>query len=89
MRSVLPARLVVDLPTWVGDQILTLPAVDRLVRANRAQMTVLNVRPPLERLFAELFDRVQVETSRRRAFPLMTARRLCRHRGRFDVGVTF
>ncbi len=33
--STLPARLLVDLPNWLGDLIHTLPALEQLVQANR------------------------------------------------------
>ena len=80
---------MVDLPTWVGDQVLTLNAVQRLVEANASAATVLHARPSMRRLLEVLFPAVQVVTSRRRASPVTMAYRLCRHGGRFAVGITF
>ena len=41
----LPGRLVVDLPNWVGDQALAMPAVARVADANRLGDTVFHTRP--------------------------------------------
>ncbi len=41
MRSPFPAALLVDLPNWVGDVVLAMPAVRALQRANRGGETVL------------------------------------------------
>ncbi len=87
-RRSLPGRLLVDLPNWVGDVIMTLPAVGRLAEANSAGTTVLHCRPPVERLLAELFPTATVIASTRRASPLGSALRLTRG-GRFGLAVTF
>ena len=84
----LPGRLLVDLPNWVGDVIMTLPAVGRLIEANAGGATVLHCRPPVERLLAELFPSTTVVASTRRASPLGSALRLTRG-GRFGLAVTF
>jgi heptosyltransferase II len=79
---------LVDLPNWVGDQVMAMPVVARLVGAGRGGAVVLHCRPPMRRLLADLFPSAEVIASARRASPLAVARRLCRERGRFDVGVT-
>jgi heptosyltransferase-2 len=88
MGAVFPARLVVDLPNWVGDQVMALTAVHRLVNANRDGGTTLHVRPPVRRMFELLFPAASTLASRVKESPFLVARRLCRSGGRFDVGVT-
>jgi heptosyltransferase-2 len=88
MRRTLPARLLVDLPSWVGDQVIALPAVWRLVEANTGGETVLHTRPTLRRFLALVFPETQVLASVHRSSPLTSARHLCRKRDRFDVAVT-
>jgi len=83
-----PTRLLVDLPNWVGDQVMAMPAVRRLVDGNRGGETVLHARPQMHRLLEMVFPETLVVASRHRAFPLGSARRLCRGGGRFAVGVT-
>jgi heptosyltransferase-2 len=84
----LPARLLVDLPNWLGDQVIALPAVRRLVDGNLGGETVLHCRPSLHRFLAELFPETEVVASPRKDSPVASARRLCRERGRFEIGVT-
>jgi len=84
----LPGRLLIDLPNWVGDVIMTLPAVARLLEANVGGSTVLHCRPPVQRLLAELFPSATVMASTRRASPIASALRLARG-GRFALAVTF
>ena len=79
----LPARLLVDLPNWVGEQMMALPAVDRLVEGNRGDVTVLHTRPVMVRLLALVFPSAVVV-----AVPLASAVKLCRGNGRYDVGLT-
>jgi len=88
MPSTLPTRMVIDLPNWVGDQVMALPAVDRLVAANAGGETTLHSRPAGRRLFASLFPMAEVVASPPKCSPITTARRLCRDGGRFDVGIT-
>lgn len=38
----LGTHLIVDLPNWLGDVVMALPAVARLVEANRGGETVLH-----------------------------------------------
>jgi heptosyltransferase-2 len=88
MQSVLPSRMVIDLPNWVGDQVMALPAIHRLVVGNAGGETTLHARPPGRRLFEALFPSVAVVASPPKASPIASARRLCRGSGRFDVGIT-
>lgn len=80
--------MVVDLPNWVGDQVMALPAISRLVDGNRGGATTLHARPEARRLFETLFPDTRVVASPRGAFPVAAARHLCNDGGRFDVGVT-
>lgn len=84
----LPARVLVDLPNWVGDQVMALPAVDRLVNGNESGLTVLCCRPAVRRLLEQLYPGAQVVGSPRRASPFRLAVELHRRWGRFDLGVT-
>jgi heptosyltransferase-2 len=88
MRRPLPARLLVDLPSWVGDQVIALPAVRRLVAANAGGETVLHTRPSLRRFLELIYPETEVVASAHKSSPLASARRLCRKEGRFGVGVT-
>ena len=88
MQSVLPSRMVIDLPNWVGDQVMALPAIHRLVVGNAGGETTLHARPPGRRLFEALFPSAAVVASPPKASPIASARRLCRGSGRFDVGIT-
>jgi len=84
----LPCRLLVDLPNWVGDMVMALPAVHRLAQANAQGTTVLHARPPVGRLLEQLFPSAAVLVSPRRAFPFTNARSLVRCGGRFDLALT-
>ncbi len=88
MHNVLPSRLIVDMPNWVGDQVMALPTVHRLVDANLSGDTTLHARPEARRFLAGLFPQTRVVSSPRKASPILSARRLCRNGGRFDLGVT-
>ncbi len=83
-----PTRMLVDLPTWVGDQMMALPAVHRLVDGNRGGDTVLHTTPAMRRLLELVFPETRVAASPRRASPGVSALDLCRGEGRFEVGVT-
>jgi len=80
--------MLVDLPNWVGDQMMAMPALHRLVLANSDGETVLHTRPPMLRLLAELFRGVDVVASPRKSSPLSSARAVCRPHGRCRVGVS-
>jgi len=84
----LPCRLLADLPNWVGDVIMALPAIHLLTRANTGGQTVLHPRPSVQRLLELLFPECEVKVSPRRASPFTTALRLCQDGGRYEVGVT-
>ncbi len=84
-----PTRLLVDLPNWVGDQALALPAVGRLVAANRGGETTFHTRPRARRVYELAFAPCRVITSPPKAFPVASALAACRGAGRFDVGITF
>jgi heptosyltransferase-2 len=88
MRDVLPGRLVVDLPNWVGDQVMALPAVHRLVVGNDDGETTIHARPAASRFFEALFPATIVVASPPKTSPFTMARRLVGSGGRFDVGVT-
>ena len=88
MGAVFPTRLVVDLPNWVGDQVMTVPAVHRLVQANAGGETTLHVRPPMLRFFELIFPGARVAASHPKEFPVLVAYRLCRDGGRFELGIT-
>ena len=86
--SLLPGRVLVDLPNWLGDFVMALPATDRIVTANRGGTTFLHVRPSTARLAAELFPDAMVVATPRREPPLRTIRRFRRLDGPIDVGLT-
>jgi heptosyltransferase-2 len=88
MSSRFPARLVIDLPNWLGDQVMSLPAVHRLVSANDGADTTLHTRPPMSRLVQGLFPAARVVASLPKASPLSSAFRVCRSGGRYRIGVT-
>ena len=77
-----------DLPNWVGDHMMTMPAVHRLLQGNRGGTTVLHTRPNSHRLLAAIFPDVEVVSSPLKTSPLSSARRLRKNGPRFAVGVT-
>jgi heptosyltransferase-2 len=81
-------RLLVDLPNWLGDFVMALPATQRLVDANAHGSTTLHVRPATARLAAAIFPRARIVATPRRQMPLLTSRRLLRDAPRSDIGVT-
>ncbi|MGE5236857.1 MAG: glycosyltransferase family 9 protein [Acidobacteriota bacterium] len=79
----LPARLLIDMPNWLGDFVHALPAVDRLLDANHHGTTILLVpanHAPLARMLGT--DAI----TRRGGEGWWWARR--RLRGRFDVALS-
>jgi ADP-heptose:LPS heptosyltransferase len=84
----LPTTMLVDLPNWLGDQMMAMPALHRLVQANRGGETVLHTRPPMLRLLAELFPKTQVIASLRKTSPLSSARTIRGKHGRVHVGIS-
>lgn len=83
----LTGRLLVDVPNWVGDQVMSMPTVERLLDGLRAREAVLLAPPATARLWAEVFPAASVELRSRRGSPFADARRLCGS-GRFDVAIT-
>jgi heptosyltransferase-2 len=83
-----PTRLLIDLPTWIGDQVMALPAVRVLVDGNRGGDTVLHTTPAMRRLLELLFPEARVAAARRKTSPFVSARALCGPGGRFELGVT-
>jgi ADP-heptose:LPS heptosyltransferase len=69
--------MLVDLPNWVGDQMMTMPAVHRL-----------HTRPNMVRFLAAVFPDAEVFASPQKASPFSSARRLRRNGRRFEIGVT-
>jgi len=80
--------MLVDLPNWVGDQMMTMPAVHRLVEGNRGGTTVLHTRPNMLRFLSAVFPDARVAESPHKASPFSSARRLRQNGPRFEVGVT-
>jgi heptosyltransferase-2 len=80
--------MLVDLPTWIGDQVMALPAVRVLVDGNRGGDTVLHTTPAMRRLLELIFPEARVAAARRKTSPVASARALCRRGGRFELGVT-
>jgi ADP-heptose:LPS heptosyltransferase len=85
----LPTTLLVDLPNWVGDQMMALPALQRLVEGNRGGLTVLHTRPNLTRFLAAVFPEAAVVSSPHKRSPLSAAKAAIAAHRRFEVGVTF
>lgn len=84
----LPARLLIDLPNWVGDLAMALPLVDRLAHANAGGVTVLHARPAAGRLLGHLFPDTVVITVPPKTSPFAAARRVVRRVGRVDLGLS-
>jgi heptosyltransferase-2 len=80
--------MLVDLPNWVGDQMMTMPALSRLVEANRGGVTVLHTRPNMLRFLSAVFPTASVLASPLRASPLWSARKLRSDGHDFEIGVT-
>jgi ADP-heptose:LPS heptosyltransferase len=80
--------MLVDLPNWVGDQMMAMPALYCLIRGNRGGKTVLHTRPPMLRLLAELYPETQVIASPCKTSPLSSARAVWGLLGRASVGVS-
>jgi heptosyltransferase-2 len=84
----LPATMLVDLPNWVGDQMMAMPALNRLVEGNHGGETVLHTRPSMTRLLSAVFPETRVISSPRKASPFSCARRVRDGGRRFKIGVT-
>ena len=84
----LPATMLVDLPNWVGDQVMAMPALSRLVEGNLGGETVLHTRPPMVRFLSAVFPQTRVISSPHKFSPLVSARKLCEGGPRFEIGIT-
>ena len=84
----LPATMLVDLPNWVGDQMMTMPALNRLAEGNLGGETVLHTRPPMVRFLSAVFPQTRVISSPHKFSPLVSARKLCEGGPRFEIGIT-
>lgn len=80
--------MLVDLPNWVGDQMMAMPALNRLVDGNRGGETVLHTRPPMVRFLSGVFPQTRVLASPRKSSPFSSARNLRSSGRRFEIGVT-
>jgi heptosyltransferase-2 len=83
-----PATMLVDLPNWVGDQMMAMPALSRLVEGNRGGETVLHTRPPMVRFLSAIFPRTRVIASPRKYSPFFAGRKLRIGGRRFQIGIT-
>ena len=84
----LPATMLVDLPNWVGDQMMAMPALNRLVEGNGGGETVLHTRPPMARFLSSVFPQTRVIASPRKSSPFFSARELRESGRRFEIGIT-
>jgi ADP-heptose:LPS heptosyltransferase len=84
----LPATMLVDLPNWVGDQMMAMPALNRLVEGNCGGETVLHTRPPMVRFLSAVFPQTRVIASPRKFSPFFSARELREGGRRFEIGIT-
>jgi heptosyltransferase-2 len=80
--------MLVDLPNWVGDQMMTMPAIHRLLEGNDGGATVLHTRPNMVRFLSAVFPEAGVVASPQKASPLQSARRLRPDGRQFEIGVT-
>lgn len=80
--------MLVDLPNWVGDQMMAMPALNRLVEGNHGGETVLHTRPHMVRFLSAVFPGTSVVASPRKASPFLSARTVCGSAGRCNVGVS-
>jgi ADP-heptose:LPS heptosyltransferase len=80
--------MLVDLPNWVGDQMMTMPAIHRLMEGNSESRTVLHTRPNMVRFLSAVFPDAAVVASPRKVSPFSSARRLRQNGRRFEIGIT-
>lgn len=80
--------MLVDLPNWVGDQMLAMPALSRLVEGNCGGETVLHTRPPMVRFLSAVFPETTVIASPRKFSPLVSARKIREGGPRVEIGIT-
>ena len=87
-RPRLPSTMLVDLPNWVGDQMMAMPALNRLVEGNCGGETVLHTRPPMVRFLEATFPQTRVIASPRKASPFFSTRRLRQGGQQFQIGIS-
>ena len=80
--------MLVDLPNWVGDQMMAMPALNQLIEGNRGGETVLHTRPPMVRFLSAVFPQTRVIASPRKSSPLFSARKFREGGRRFEIGIT-
>jgi len=80
--------MLVDLPNWVGDQMMAMPGLNRLVEANRGGETVLHTRPSMVRFLSAVFPQTRVISSPRKASPFSSAQKVRDGGRRFEIGIT-
>jgi ADP-heptose:LPS heptosyltransferase len=80
--------MLVDLPNWVGDQMMAMPALSRLVEGNRGGETVLHTRPSMVRFLSAVFPQTKVISSPRKASPFSSAQKVRDGGQRFEIGIT-
>ena len=80
--------MLVDLPNWVGDQMMAMPALNRLVEGNRGGEIVLHTRPSMVRFLSAAFSQTRVVASPRKASPFSSALKVRGGGRRFDIGIT-
>jgi len=80
--------MLVDLPNWVGDQMMAMPALNRLIEGNRGGETMLHTRPPMVRFLSAVFPQTRVIASPHKFSPLFSARKLREGGRRFEIGIT-
>ena len=88
MAQRLPATMLVDLPNWVGDQMMAMPALSRLVEVNYGGETVLHTRPPMARFLSAVFPQTRVIASPFKSSPFSSAWKLREGGWRFEIGIT-
>ena len=81
-----PTSLFIDLPNWVGDTMMALPAAANLIAANRNGHTLINARPEMSRFINALFPQAAVLATEKKTSPFASARQIDQ---RFDIGITF
>ena len=80
--------MLVDLPNWVGDQMMAMPALNRLVEGNRDGGTVLHTRPSMLRFLSAVFPQTRVIASPRKTSPFFSAREVNDGGRRHEIGIT-
>lgn len=80
--------MLVDLPNWVGDQMMAMPALSRLVEGNCGGETVLHTRPEMVRFLSTVIPQARVVASPHKSSPLVSVRRIRQGGPRVEIGIT-